>query len=181
MTKLLKITLILALCSSAVACNNNSTTNEITPKNTTIPHNATSYEMVGKWDLEDIDLDVKLTTDIPGADALVKNEFNNKVKEIIGKAIITYNADGTFATEGANEKVIGKYSIENNELIHSGFSNEKSMIAYATAQVNGDKLTLQISGEQFWKMLESASFGKQIEMVKNMLEIKNITYIFKKQ
>jgi hypothetical protein len=181
MTKLLNITLILAISCTLFSCNNNTETISNTTESATITHNVSDNEMVGNWTLEDINLDVKLTTDIPGAETLIKNEFNKKIKEDIGKFVITYNSDGTFSTQGANETATGKYSIVNNELLHSNFSNEESMIAYASAHVDGAKLTLQISGNQFWKMLDSASFGKQIEMVKKTLVVNNITYIFKKQ
>lgn len=163
-----------------VACANEETgtTNE---QAAIIANTATTNDMVGAWKFEDVDVNIKLNVDLPGIEQTMNDQILKSVKKSIKDVVISYNNDGTFQINGGKEKAGGKYTFENDELLHTSFSNEKNVVAHAKAQVENDILTLQIGEEQFWKMMASVDIGEDnLQQIKNMLTIKHITYKFKK-
>ena len=179
--KLMNILFSCVLLSVMTACNNEqaaTASQEITATNTL----TNAPEIVGTWTYESFDFDFKTNIDFPGIDVLIKKQLEPIIEQNLSGTVVTYKADGTFDVNGKDKQAKGTYKFENNELIHEGFTDASSAINYASASINGDVLTLNVSADQFWKMLASTNIDENgLKQVKETLTINKLTYTFKKQ
>lgn len=179
----LQIVLALGLATLLTACNSN-TSDTATATSQKVEHTASENQMVGTWKFKDLDFDFKINVDLPGIERTIKQQLNEQVKKTVSDITVTYNNDGTFNVNGGKDNADGTkgtYKIENNQLTHTNFAQESSIINYANAQVNNDVLTLQIDGEQFWKMMETLNNVKGgVGEMQKMITINKLTYTFSK-
>lgn len=172
--------IIAILFVTTISCNNNENSSNNSIDNT-IKTTVSNNEMIGSWQFSDMDFDFKLNMELPGIAEMINKQLNNQLKSAVSDFKITYNTDGTFEVNGSKSNTKGKYSIENGELVHSNLSNGETLLNYANAQIIGDELTLQITAEQFYKMLASLQgMEENIEQFKKIMTINKLTYKFKK-
>ena len=173
--------LLLVCCGLYMTACSNSRSNSDTSNNTPIEHTATNNQMVGKWKYKDLDFDFKINIDLPGIEDNLKTKMKDQLKQQMGESQIEYKPDGTFEVNSPQQNNKGKYKIENNELIHTDFTNQTNVMNFSKANIDGNILTLQVTGDQFWKMLESIPEAKAgVEEMKKMLTVNQITYTFEK-
>src|SRR5690606_17414333 len=141
----------------------------------------TSNQMLGTWQYQNLDFDFKINVNLPGIEEQLKSNMLQKIEKEIEGTKVTYKADGNFEVQSAKNNTTGKYKVENNELVHSDFNNQETIMSYANAEVDGDILTLQVTEEQFWKMLGSLPAAQNgIDQIKQMITVNRLVYTFKK-